>query len=560
MSDGRNHKIYYSRKASINLQKYVFYEKNYYQTHPYNAYKFYEGYKIVIDESKEERLPVSLWDITRFLPDDIRYYTKMFAKNAGKNPGWFCLIHLEYILKNGDRNIIPQWVLCKKSEVAQDISEILMQSILNELIGNDICASPAICVDKETKETFVLSIIYPGFQDSWKRFFTNHNAYLLQMGHEPKPRPTERPKSVGILNRFIQNGIGKPTPSIPECVPYFKDFYLCMALSFFIRNFDFHFSNVGSIFRDENGAIVKDSRIINQLSTYIQKQDACIMQKDFKAYKKISKAFRDAKKSMKIEECLVLIDCGWAGAHWEKHIANTLLGNIGFESNDIKLHLPLIEPTNHFNDLARSIKYTEAFADTLLWVCNKFNNENLIKLKPFLHETLQYMENYYGEKGLCDYANFLGIKFKNKKKIKEIILNYLIFRAFPTEIIAARQLAFMIKVSLCFQEKGKWTKTGEGYQWTGTHEFQYNSTKFKKLITDYHDDASQLLNKTTAKYFVGEGQEPSQKNLLRRYKKKLHKHHQQNHSIELYNVKFFPNPCKTSSHNDQKDWIFHPRH
>lgn len=167
---------------------------------------------------------------------------------------------------------------------------------------------------------------------------------------------------------------------------------------------------------------------------------------------------------MKIKESLVLIDCGWAGSHWETHINNTLSGNIGFESNDIFLHFPLIESTNHFNDLSRSIKYTESFADALNFLCNKFNSKNLTTLKFFLKQTLLNLETYYGESGLKEYANFLGIKLLHQKNLKETIISYLLKRAFPSEVIADKQLAFMIKVSLCFPEKGKWVKIIFGYQ------------------------------------------------------------------------------------------------
>ncbi|HEX2548840.1 MAG TPA: hypothetical protein VHM20_03360, partial [Gammaproteobacteria bacterium] len=291
----------------------------------------------------------------------------------------------------------------------------------------------------------------------------------------------------------------------------------------FIRNFDFHFGNIGCIFRNSTGSIVRDPSTIQRLSNYIQLLEKCIQDKNLEGYQTVLQYFNDAKKNLSIEECFVLIDCGWAGAHWEQHIVNTLHGDNGFESNNILLHFPFLEPTNHFNDLSKYIKYTEEFAENLLFVCKQFHSSNILQLKPFLHQLLNELEKYYGKTGLKKYMQFIGAPIQADLEIKENIIHYLTTRAFPTEILSAKQLAFKIKLSVCFPEKGEWKKTSEGYQWEGQKKFDFDSEKFAKLIDLYAHYQPNFLKKVTPDFFIGEGQKEFQLKLFELFKNKLKK-------------------------------------
>jgi hypothetical protein len=251
-----------------------------------------------------------------------------------------------------------------------------------------------------------------------------------------------------------------------------------------------------------------------------------------------------------------LIDCGWAGAHWEQHIDNILKGNIGFESNNILLHFPFFEPTNHFNDLSKCIKYTESFAEALLFVCEKFQAANISKLKPFLDQLLNHLEKYYGKTGLNKYAEFIGAPLHQNKDIKENIICYLKLRAFPAEIISAKQLAFMIKLSICFPEEGEWKKTIEGYQWMGKKKFSFDSDKFAKFISLYKNYQPDFLKKMTSEFFIGEGQKDFQLPLFKLFKNKLNAYHKMN----IFTVgSKMSHDKKETLKTPQSEWIFRPR-
>ena len=492
------------------------------ESEPEQKVKTYHGYKVVIDETKGNPIPKTMAEMAQYLPDDMKYYTKMRDKGTGMNKGYFCLMHFEYRKKTGEAEIKPQWVLLKKSNPAQDISEYLT-GIVQNILSGDKAASIGLCVEQGLNgehSPYVISIMYPGFQDSWKRFYAEHNAFLLQHGKKTLTVPQERPKFIGSRNKFIQNGIGDPVKDLPEIAPSRDDFYDCMALSFFSRNYDFHFSNVGCIFRNaDSGDIIEDEKQISQLKTYIKNQERALANNNLEDYQLCTTLYETYKASHKIKESFALIDFGWAGAHWETYIKRAHAGDLGFASRDLLLHTPGIAPTNHFREIKRTIKYREPFANALRQLANKYDEE-----QEYIYEQLQTgldkVEKYYGETGLHQYAAYVGLSLLTQDHIKEQICDFLVMRAYKTEAYVARKLAFMIRLSLCFPENGSWGANVDGsqHEWHGEGTFTVNPVLFGQLLDTYMNENHHLLGGVNEDYFLGFNQELHKTTLLQLFK------------------------------------------
>lgn len=446
---------------------------------------YFLGSKVIIDERKGHTIPQTLVERATYLPHEKKYYDIVTDKSVGKNVGWFAEVHFEYIDRNGAKTIEEQKVLIKKSETEQDISEFIAGKILNTIAG-DIAAPIIFCSDSDNN--YIVSLMYPGFEDAWKRFYDFNNETKAKHEIKPVPLPADRPKFVGSINKDLQNNIAErgEDATSPELNPKIDYFYMCFALAFLMRNLDFHFANLGVVYTIKETDPPEILRDAGKIKNLVQLKVKLRQATDAKQYNERAVAYYQALEDAKVQESHVLIDHGWSHAKWRQQTESFLKFNkTGIEAKTT--HIPGAGPTNHFKEIKRAIKYTPKLANVLDEI-QRILVERENEIKSAVINAIKEVDNYYGHEGLRLYAQYIGLKKLNKEKdIKQEISDFILKEALPAERLVAEKIALEIRLSYCFPEEGEWKDTKDGPKWEGTGKFNANLEKYKEFLEDYQN-------------------------------------------------------------------------